>query len=122
MNEGGSQHFGFSDQARVSISKTFFLGNLDWQIEPGARWLVLGTNGSGKSALISALMGFGDIRKGRRQLPRSFALVSSRFQAELIERETALERGDLSDQVFTGTPAGTILRELDPEEARLSFL
>ena len=122
MIQSGSQHFGFSDQARVSISKTFSLENLDWQIEPGARWLVLGSNGSGKSALISALMGFGDIRKGRRQLPRSFALVSSRFQAELIERETALERGDLSDQVFTGTPAGTILRELDPEEARLSFL
>ncbi len=35
--------------------------NLDWQIEPGQRWCVIGRNAAGKSSLLRALAGVGDV-------------------------------------------------------------
>jgi iron complex transport system ATP-binding protein len=35
--------------------------NLDWQIEAGQRWCVIGRNAAGKSSLLRALAGVGDV-------------------------------------------------------------
>ena len=40
--------------------------NLDWQIESGQRWCVIGRNAAGKSSLLRALAGVGDIGVAQR--------------------------------------------------------
>ncbi len=40
--------------------------NLDWQIEPGQRWCVIGRNAAGKSSLLRALAGVGEVGVAQR--------------------------------------------------------
>ena len=80
--------FGLSE-ATIRLSYSFSLGPTTWSIEPGDRWLVLGENGAGKSAMLSALSGMGDCVSGDRALPSQCAVVSSGFQNALIEEEIA---------------------------------
>jgi iron complex transport system ATP-binding protein len=40
--------------------------HLDWQIEPGQRWCVIGRNAAGKSSLLRALAGVGDVGVAQR--------------------------------------------------------
>jgi iron complex transport system ATP-binding protein len=39
---------------------------LDWQIEPGQRWCVIGRNAAGKSSLLRALAGVGEVGVAQR--------------------------------------------------------
>jgi iron complex transport system ATP-binding protein len=43
------------EDVSVRPSGRTILGPLDWRVEPGERWVVLGANGSGKSTLISVV-------------------------------------------------------------------
>ena len=113
--------FGLSE-ATIRLSYSFSLGPITWSIEPGDRWLVLGENGAGKSAMLSALSGMGDCVSGDRAVPSQCAVVSSGFQNALIEEEIALEQGDLSGQVVDGTKAASILHQIDQDAARLDQL
>ncbi len=113
--------FGLSE-ATIRLSYSFSLGPITWSIEPGDRWLVLGENGAGKSALLSALSGMGDCVSGDRAVPTQCAVVSSGFQNALIEEEIALEQGDLSGQVVDGTKAASILHQIAQDDARLEQL
>ena len=36
---------------------TLILDRLDWRVERGEHWVILGANGSGKTSLLSALTG-----------------------------------------------------------------
>ena len=36
---------------------TLILDRLDWRVERGEHWVILGTNGSGKTSLLSTLTG-----------------------------------------------------------------
>lgn len=40
--------------------------DLDWQIEPGQRWCVIGRNAAGKSSLLRALAGVGEVGVAQR--------------------------------------------------------
>ena len=40
------------DGVSVRRDDTVLLDRVDWQVEPGQRWVVLGPNGSGKSTLL----------------------------------------------------------------------
>ena len=111
--------FGLSE-ATIRLSYSFSLGPITWSIEPGDRWLVLGENGAGKSAMLSALSGMGDCVSGDRAVPSQCAVVSSGFQNALIEEEIALEQGDLSGQVVDGTKAASILHQIE-QDARVSI-
>ena len=37
---------------------TLILDRLDWRVERGEHWVILGANGSGKTSLLSALTGY----------------------------------------------------------------
>jgi iron complex transport system ATP-binding protein len=43
---------------RVNRGETAILRGIDWRVESGQHWVVLGANGSGKTSLLKALTGF----------------------------------------------------------------
>jgi iron complex transport system ATP-binding protein len=92
--------------SRLSIRRggTHILRNLDWRVEAGQHWAILGANGSGKTSLLSALAGYfmptdGDISVlGRRfgesdwrELRKHIGLVSSSVRQLMADTEPALE-------------------------------
>jgi iron complex transport system ATP-binding protein len=83
---------------------TRILRKLDWRVEAGQHWVILGANGSGKTSLLSALAGYfmptaGDISVlGRRfgesdwrELRKHIGLVSSSIRQLMSHDEPALE-------------------------------
>jgi iron complex transport system ATP-binding protein len=89
---------------RVQRSGTVILDQLNWRVERGEHWAVLGANGSGKTSLLSALTGYlmptsGTItvlgrRFGRsdwRELRKHIGLVSSSIRQMMADSEPALQ-------------------------------
>ena len=83
---------------------TRILHEVDWRVEPGQHWAILGANGSGKTSLLSALTGYfmptaGEIavlgeRFGKsdwRELRKHIGLVSSSVRQLMADTEPALE-------------------------------
>ncbi|HKN01396.1 MAG TPA: ABC transporter ATP-binding protein [Candidatus Binataceae bacterium] len=112
------------------------LRGIDWRVEPGQHWAILGANGSGKTSMLRALTGYmpptaGTIRVlgetyGRtdwRELRKRVGLVSSSVQQMMPEGETALAAvisgkfamigfwGEMNDQ--DRKRASTILRRVE---------
>ena len=105
-------------EATLRFNESFALRDIDWRLEPGQVWAILGGGGSGKSALAAAVAGAGELLSGRREgVVARPGLVSLQTQAELIERERLRDDSDLTDEVSPGTPAGEMLDEVckDPE-------
>jgi iron complex transport system ATP-binding protein len=80
------------------------LERIDWRVEAGEHWVILGANGSGKTSLLSALTGYlpltsGSIRVlgetyGRtdwRELRTRIGMVSSAIHQMMPGHETALD-------------------------------
>ncbi len=80
------------------------LHEVNWRVERGQHWVILGANGSGKTSLLSALTGYlmpssGEIRIGLarfgtddwREVRRSVGLVSSSLGHRIEPEETARE-------------------------------
>ncbi len=83
---------------------TLILDRLDWRVQRGEHWVILGANGSGKTSLLSALTGYfmptaGEIevlgeRYGHsdwRALRCSIGIVSSAVRQLMSDEEPALE-------------------------------
>lgn len=88
---------------RVERGGTTILRAVDWRVEPGQHWVILGANGSGKTSLLSALTGYlmptaGEIsllgetygRSDWRELRRKIGLVSSSIRQLMSDAEPAL--------------------------------
>jgi iron complex transport system ATP-binding protein len=78
------------------------LHEVDWRVERGQHWVILGANGSGKTSLLSALTGYlmpssGEIRIGSarfgandwREVRQSVGLVSSSLGHKIEPEQTA---------------------------------
>src|SRR5580700_7549451 len=92
--------------SRLCIERggTRILNDVNWRVEPGQHWAILGANGSGKTSLLSALTGYfmpttGEIavlgrRFGQtdwRELRKHIGLVSSSIRQLMADTEPALE-------------------------------
>src|SRR5713101_7892152 len=99
-----------SDRIVIEVSslrierEATIIERVDWRVERGENWAILGANGSGKTSLLRALTGYlpptaGDIRVlgetyGRfdwRDLRTRIGLVSSSVHQMMEDSETALK-------------------------------
>jgi iron complex transport system ATP-binding protein len=89
---------------RIERGGTVILRDVNWRVERGQHWVILGANGSGKTSLLSALTGYlmptaGEIsvlgqtygRSDWRELRKKIGLVSSSIRQMMSEEEAALE-------------------------------
>ncbi|MEZ5476045.1 MAG: ATP-binding cassette domain-containing protein [Thiolinea sp.] len=105
-------------QLDVKFGKHFRLQQINWQIEAGQHWVILGGNGAGKSALAATLSGAGEIQSGELSgLPGKVAVVSFEAQAELVEAERKKDDADILDVISEGTPVREIITVPGQDEA-----
>jgi molybdate transport system ATP-binding protein len=90
--------------ARVILDEKPILHDINWQMNPGEHWAIIGANGSGKSTFLKMLTGdlwpargghvhrFGKTTfEGLWKLKEKIALLSHEFQAKYHEAVTARE-------------------------------
>jgi len=99
----------------VNINKQLILSNLNWEINCGESWIVLGTNASGKSTIAKLLTQQVETSSGKiTQIPTSIAWVSLESQQALYERELYRDDTDFMDHIDEGTQVKTLLEEVSP--------
>src|SRR6202012_5857984 len=89
---------------KIQRGSVTILDGVNWRIERGQHWAILGANGSGKTSLLSALTGYlmptaGEIillgkKYGRtdwRELRKKIGIVSSSVRQMMADDEPALE-------------------------------
>ena len=89
---------------RLQRGGRVLLDGIDWTIEHGQTWVMLGANGSGKTSLLQVICGYLPATSGRiellghrfgrsdwRELRRRIGWVSSSLQSRIPDEETALE-------------------------------
>jgi iron complex transport system ATP-binding protein len=92
------------ENLRIERGGTVILAGVDWRVERGQHWAILGANGSGKTSLLSALTGYlmptdGDMfllgktygRADWRELRKKIGIVSSSVRQRMADDEPALE-------------------------------
>ncbi|MGB1346465.1 MAG: ATP-binding cassette domain-containing protein, partial [Pseudomonadales bacterium] len=109
------------DNLSVDFDEHFQLQYLNWEVQSGQHWVISGGNGAGKSALIAALTGTGNIISGQIQgLPERIGVVSFAAQEALINQERQKDDADILDVISIGTPVRNIIFDdcLDPQTAQ----
>ena len=89
---------------RIQRGDTIILNDLSWQVKQGEHWVILGSNGSGKTSLLSALAAYLTPSEGTvevlgerfgesdwRELRKSIGMVSSSVRQRMADEEVALE-------------------------------
>lgn len=79
------------------------LNGIDWRVEPGEHWVILGANGSGKTSLLKALTGYATPTDGELdvlgerygasnwpELRKQIGIVSSAVRQQMADAEPAL--------------------------------
>jgi iron complex transport system ATP-binding protein len=92
------------DSLSIRRGPVEILRDINWRVQKGEHWAVLGANGSGKTSLLSALTGYFSPTTGRirllghefgrsdwRELRKHIGLVSSALRQLMADSETALE-------------------------------
>ncbi|ASM48571.1 molybdate transport system ATP-binding protein [Pseudoalteromonas espejiana DSM 9414] len=82
------------------------ISDLNWQVNQGQQWLLLGANGAGKSALCAALIGEAKLKSGKyKSTFNNMQLVSSDAQKQLIKDEIEHEQPTLVKELIFTTNA-----------------
>ena len=89
----------------VRLSENFTLKNLNLEIAAQQHWLLVGGNGSGKSAFAACLAGEGIVWPKANAAPGP--LVSFEPSA-LIDHERQQDDSDITDEVSIGTTVGEL--------------
>src|SRR5580658_7376203 len=89
---------------KIQRGDVAILDGVNWRVEQGQHWAILGANGSGKTSLLSALTGYlmptsGEIvllgkRYGKtdwRELRKKIGIVSSSVRQMMSDDEPALD-------------------------------
>ena len=122
MNSTGFQGTVFKE-ACIRFNDSFSLLDIDWRLEPGQVWAIMGASGSGKSALAAAVAGEGELKSGALEGTIANAgVVSLESQAALIERERLRDDSDITDKINQGTPAREMLEETSKDPVLLAKL
>lgn len=88
----------------VSRGGTAILNKLNWEVQPGENWVILGANGSGKTTLLSCITGYVTPSAGQievlgkqygkydwRDLRKEIGLVSSSIRHLIEDDQTAVD-------------------------------
>lgn len=111
------------NKACIRFNDSFSLTDINWQLEYGQVWAILGGSGAGKSALAAAVTGAGEIILGDVSgVVTNAGIVSLESQAELIERERLRDDSDITDRVNEGTPVKEMLDEVSADPDLLARL
>jgi molybdate transport system ATP-binding protein len=111
------------EKACIRFNDSFSLIDIDWKLEPGQLWAIIGTGGAGKSALAATLAGAGELTSGTVcGLFENVGIVSLESQAELIDRERLRDDSDITDKVSDGTPVSEMLDEVSVDADLLTKL
>jgi molybdate transport system ATP-binding protein len=122
LNSGGFKGTVFRE-ACIRFNDSFSLLDINWRLEPGQIWAIMGASGSGKSALAAALTGAGRLSSGSLEsVVSNTAIVSLESQAALIERERLRDDSDITDEVSQGTPVREMLDEVSKDPHLLARL
>jgi iron complex transport system ATP-binding protein len=91
-------------QLQITRGDTVILHDVNWRVQRGEHWVILGANGSGKTSLLSALTGYlmptsGEVsvlgetygHSDWRELRKKIGLVSSSIRQMMNDAEPALE-------------------------------
>lgn len=109
-----------------TIGGRALLKDIKWNIEPGSRWVVFGSNGCGKTTLLSIIAGYGryegSVKADGVELSTIDALewrtsvgfVSGSFFGRIYQNETVLSILAAGARGTMGVP----LEEVTPEEMR----
>jgi len=110
-------------KACIRFNESFSLLDIDWTLEPGQVWAIMGASGSGKSALAAALSGAGELSSGSLEgVVANAGMVSLEAQAALIARERLRDDSDITDKVSQGTPVKEMLDEVCKDPGLMSKL
>lgn len=106
------------NQVTVPLGDFLTLNINDLQIHPNTSWAIIGSNGSGKSALSSLLSGSLEASEGLISGldPQHTSTVSFEVQQQLIDREQERDDSDITNQVWQGTPVKDLLFEVSSDE------
>lgn len=92
----------------VIFNKRYHLNISAAEVKTLQHCVILGANGSGKSALAALMAGKGDLKSGHRDATNSIAWVSVEQQQALIEAEDQKDCADILDVI----PVPTLVKEI----------
>ena len=96
-----------AEQLSVSVGRRILCERLDWQIEPGQFWCVLGRNGIGKSTLLHTLAGLHKPAGGRVLIQGKDIQLTSAQQLARLRGLLAQQQADaFSSSVLAAVIAG----------------
>ncbi len=101
-------------QVTAKVFKDFKMDNISWQISAGEHWVLLGKNGSGKSALSQLMTGQAEFISGTCERHcNQIEVISFEQQKALIESELKKDDADILDVISEGTLVHEILYTQD---------
>ena len=86
---------------RITRGRTVILDGVDWRVQRGEHWVILGANGSGKTSLLKALTGYLTPTQG------GIILLGRRFGAS-DWRDLRLQVGMVTNSFSTAIPAAEV--------------